>query len=135
MDHLEHSNGHPRHLHEHSDVSVRAIGMFLAALLTGMVVVYVGLLGLWRFLGTVVPQEPSTTALSGPRELPPAPRLQVKAEEELEIYREKERQRISTYGWVDRTAGTVHMPIEKAMDMVLQRGMPVRKEAPAAAKK
>ena len=31
-----------------------------------------------------------------------------------------------SYGWVDEKAGTVHIPIERAMDLIAQRGLPVR---------
>ncbi len=31
-----------------------------------------------------------------------------------------------SYGWVDEKAGTVRIPIERAMDLIVQRGLPVR---------
>ncbi|GAO02019.1 hypothetical protein [Anaeromyxobacter sp. PSR-1] len=36
------------------------------------------------------------------------------------------RQRLASYGWVDRGAGVVHLPIDRAMDLVAQgiRPMP-----------
>jgi hypothetical protein len=33
------------------------------------------------------------------------------------------------YGWVDRQAGVVRLPIERAMELVLERGLPTRPEA------
>ena len=36
---------------------------------------------------------------------------------------------LSTYGWVDKNAGIVRIPIVQAMDRVLEKGLPVRKEA------
>ena len=33
---------------------------------------------------------------------------------------------LHSYGWVDRQAGVVHIPIDQAIDLVLQRGLPVR---------
>lgn len=35
-------------------------------------------------------------------------------------------ERLSTYGWVDRSAGSVHIPIERAIELTAQRGLPVR---------
>jgi hypothetical protein len=32
----------------------------------------------------------------------------------------RKRARLSSYGWVDRNAGVVHLPIERAMDLVAQ---------------
>ena len=94
----------------------------------------VAILALAGAAGGRIAAGPTETAF-GCLVLREAPRLQVKAEEELEVYRQKEHRRMTTYGWVDQAAGTVHMPIEKAMEMVMERGMPVRKEAPAAVKK
>jgi len=37
-----------------------------------------------------------------------------------------EEKALYTYGWVDEKAGTVHIPIERAMDLLVQRGLPVR---------
>lgn len=38
----------------------------------------------------------------------------------LESYRNDRMKRLETWGWVDRKAGTVHMPIDRAMDLVVQ---------------
>jgi hypothetical protein len=38
------------------------------------------------------------------------------------------------YGWVDQKAGVAHVPIQRAMDLVLQQGLPAR-PAPASAPK
>jgi hypothetical protein len=38
----------------------------------------------------------------------------------LQSYRNDRMQRLETWGWVDRKAGTIHMPIDRAMDLVVQ---------------
>ncbi len=38
----------------------------------------------------------------------------------LQQYRDDKLARLQSWGWVDRKAGTVHMPIDKAMDLVVQ---------------
>ena len=35
-------------------------------------------------------------------------------------YRDDKLQRLSSWGWIDRKAGAVHMPIDRAMDLVVQ---------------
>src|SRR5208282_5249649 len=35
---------------------------------------------------------------------------------------------LHSYGWVDEKAGTVRIPIERAMDLLVQRGLPVRSQ-------
>jgi hypothetical protein len=47
----------------------------------------------------------------------------------LENLRKDEDEKLSTYGWVDKNAGRVRIPIDRAMDLVVQRGLPVRAAA------
>ena len=39
---------------------------------------------------------------------------------ELEAYREEQEQKLSEYHWIDKEAGTVHLPIERAMTLVVE---------------
>jgi len=32
---------------------------------------------------------------------------------------------LNSYGWADRRAGTVRVPIDRAMDLLVERGLPV----------
>jgi hypothetical protein len=50
----------------------------------------------------------------------------VKPEIDLKKLQAEEKGRLSSYGWVDRTTGTVHIPIERAMELSIERGFPVR---------
>jgi hypothetical protein len=34
--------------------------------------------------------------------------------------------RLNSYGWMDRSNGIVHIPIARAMELLLQRGLPTR---------
>jgi hypothetical protein len=56
----------------------------------------------------------------------PAPQLEVDERTQLNDVRLKEEQILSTYGYVDQNAGTVRIPIERAMDLIAQRGLPAR---------
>ena len=38
-----------------------------------------------------------------------------------EAYRKEEIERLSSWGWIDRKQGTVHMPIDRAMELVVQQ--------------
>lgn len=56
----------------------------------------------------------------------PAPNLQMNPQEDLRALRAREDAEIVSYGWVDRSNGIIRMPVERAMDLILQRGLPVR---------
>ena len=67
---------------------------------------------------------------SAGRELPPQPRLQVNPWRDITEYRTAQEEILTSYGWVDRQAGIVRIPIERAMEMVAAGHSP----APEAAK-
>ena len=58
----------------------------------------------------------------------PAPQLEINERTELNNERLREENTLSTYGWIDQKAGTVRIPIDRAMELVAQRGMPVRSQ-------
>lgn len=72
---------------------------------------------------------PATTPPVEPQPLPPEPRLQVAPSVELEKLRKEEEERLKSYGWVDRKERIVHIPIDKAVEVLLERGLPVRSQA------
>lgn len=56
----------------------------------------------------------------------PHPQLQTNDPKDLRDYLQVKNQELTSYGWVDRKTGVVHIPIEQAMDHFLNRGAPVR---------
>jgi hypothetical protein len=74
-------------------------------------------------------REPSKTA--GQANIPatraeefPQPRLEVKPGVDLAELRAAEDADLNSYGWIDRNAETVRIPIDRAMQLILQRGLP-----------
>jgi len=66
------------------------------------------------------------------RTLPPSPRLQVQPHLELAEYCTAQQQKVNSYSWINQQAGIVHIPVDRAMDLILERGLPTRpaSEAP-----
>ncbi len=46
----------------------------------------------------------------------------------LKDFRAKEEEALHSFGWVDQNAGTVRIPIDRAKELLLQRGLPTRAE-------
>jgi hypothetical protein len=115
--------------HETSDVDLGGIVAFAAGLIaTGIVVGVVVWSLLSYFTREAARPAPAefplaTTAL---RRLPPEPRLQTDPRDDLAHLRDAEDKVLTSYGWVDRNAGIVHIPIEQAMKLVAARGLPSR---------
>lgn len=63
--------------------------------------------------------------------IPPAPKLQnnVAVVEDIHSVRRREYQMINSYGWIDSQKGIVRIPIERAIDITLSRGLPTRPNA------
>ena len=54
------------------------------------------------------------------------PKLQTNPNIDLKELHAREDAELNSYGWVDKGDGTVRIPIERAMDLLLQKGFPGR---------
>lgn len=71
------------------------------------------------------PQLPEMVRAASAQE-PPEPRLQTLPRKDLAEVRAEEARILHTYGWVDRDAGVARIPIERAMEIVAEQGVPAR---------
>jgi len=117
--------------HETKDASIRGIvftglGLAIAAAIA-LSIVY----GIFQYLSTqpVTTAPPNPMAETGVQQFPPEPRVEEHPAVEIQQLHAKEDSLLSTYGWTDKEAGVVRIPIDRAIDLELQRGFPVRKEA------
>ena len=55
---------------------------------------------------------------------PPGPVLQLDPPADLNDFRAKEKTRLDSYGWIDRSRGIAHIPIDEAMKDVAAHGIP-----------
>ncbi len=67
---------------------------------------------------------PSPVAAANERRLPPGPQLQASPEAELKAMRAEERHLLESYDWVDKTGGTVRIPVARALEIIAERGLP-----------
>ena len=65
--------------------------------------------------------------LATDRELPPGPLLQVAPRVELEAHRAIERLFLDRYQWIDQEADLARIPIDRAMAILAEQGLPVRR--------
>jgi len=115
--------------YEHTDANVWVIAKFGIWLAITALVVHFGIWGLWETLITQsqVTREQQYPLATQPR-LPPEPRLQQFPANELDEFRRGEDTRLSSYGYVNKDAGIVHIPIAEAMRLTVERGLPSRTE-------
>jgi hypothetical protein len=111
--------------YERSDASVRPVFLFTIALtlvVTGVVLAMVAFFDYLERLETVGAPHP----MAAPVEAPP-PRLQTTTGDDLAAQRERDEALAREYAWIDRPAGVVRIPVERALELTAQRGLPARK--------
>ncbi len=110
--------------HETSDLKPRTILIFGIALSVTVLVCLA--IANWMFQYFAAVQTASSPPLSplAKQEAPPGPHLQAQAPEDLRKFRAEEETTLNSYGWVNQQAGTVRIPIDRAMQLLVQRGLP-----------
>ena len=73
-------------------------------------------------------QDTPIPRLAREREAMPEPRLQIDAPNELRQLRAAEETALNSYGWVDKDAGIVKIPVDRAMEILAKKGLPTRKQ-------
>ncbi len=120
--------------YEIRDANARGVFTFLVILGIVLVVVALACWGMFRYFSThAVNRSASDSPFADTRQLPLGPQLQVNPREDWLKYREEQEKSLETYEWVNRTAGTVRVPIEDAMELLVKKGVPVQSESQAAA--
>lgn len=119
--------------YERRDANVRGLLQFAFWMAVVLAVTLVGMKLTFDYFKRVQPLGATSSPLVNEAQptLPPKPRLQVQPHVELQEYCAAQQQHVSTYGWVDRESGVVRIPVDRAMDLVLERGLPSRPTAEA----
>jgi len=106
--------------HEQSEVSVRLIVVSLGFLAIGTALVFILVVGIFCYF--YYTNKTADALRQGV--VPPEPRIEVAPYEQLQRLRVQEDHILNSYAWVDQKAGTVRMPIDRAIDMLAAKGLP-----------
>jgi hypothetical protein len=123
---------HPPHIHttaapahETSDVSIRPLAIFLAWLTGSIVVVIIVCAWLFSvFEHSAERREPQPSPLAEAHPPTRGPLLQVSAREDLKTLRAREDQVLASAAWIDKDRQLARIPIDRAMQVVAQQGLP-----------
>ncbi len=115
--------------HEPTDINVRPIVIFVAALVTSAVCIHLALaLQLGWYSRDQTPTAGKIAPLPPLKHRPTAePRLQEAYSIDLAVMRRREQAELHSSGWVDEKAGIVRIPIDDAMRLIAAKGLPARK--------
>ena len=144
---------HGTHVHEGSDVHARPLVLFFVAfaIFTAIAFVVVN----WSYHALVkyenAQQGDVPTRVAAPKsEIPEslrvvsgapqvttlpqnAPMLQPDPVKDMQVMRAEQEAKLTSYGWVDKDKGLVHVPIDRAMAFTLERSMVKAQAAESAA--
>ncbi|MGE0592205.1 MAG: hypothetical protein AB7G23_11860 [Vicinamibacterales bacterium] len=119
--------------HEYTDAAVRPIVKLGIWLAVATVLVHFGMGFVFSWLSSDRTegqgQRRFPVAVEDGMRLPALPRLQGVPLRDITEHRILENEQLEGYGWVDREAGTVRIPIEEAMRLVVERGLPALEQA------
>jgi hypothetical protein len=131
----EHEPGvNPGVSHETRDINVFQVSAFGIGLLLSCIVTVFAMWVMFNFLfqreDAKNADNPAKAMMNERQKLPPEPRLQAEPKVELKDLRADEDAILSSYGWIDPNKGIVRIPIDQAIDIVAQKGLP-SKPSPA----
>ena len=119
--------------YEHTDIDANVGYQFALWLFVSMIVSFGIVYGtFWFFEGRekaanqAAQQYPLAAAV--PHKEPPAPNLQKQPFKDVFMLRQGESEKLTSYGWVDKDGGVTRIPIDRAKDIMLQRGFTARAE-------
>jgi hypothetical protein len=108
--------------HQGTDLKFLAVVMAAATFVVIAAFIHVGVWFLYRH---VREQDRSRdvrrTLVETKPPVPPVPRLQVNPQEEFQEYLHQEDEILKSYAWISRAEGKVRIPIDRAMELVVER--------------
>jgi len=125
--------------HEPAELRARGFVIFLICLVIGAAAI--NALLAWAYLQMKKTREHQAVSspLAESHPLPPGPVQEGSAAhpqlpaEDLAALKTRDEMILGNYAWVDKDKGIVRVPIERGMEMLLQRGLPVRAQTPGSA--
>lgn len=136
---------------EHEDMSPAGVMYFMVGLAIVAILIQFIVAGMYRYLDSYdkthqVPMNPMAVKTRvDPRTMTfpqaekqmqasfPAPVLEDNERQQFGALVEKQDEILASYDWVDQKNGVVRIPIDKAMELLAERGLPVRTAGAASA--
>ena len=118
--------------HEPSDVGIKPAVIFAASLIVMALIVSAALGGMMSLFQS----DAKTLGLSKPALFKDdsgqfsGPKLQRNTTDDMAKFRDHERDMLNSYGWVDPKAGVARIPIDRALEIMAERGLPTKDTKP-----
>jgi hypothetical protein len=126
---LDDSTDEPRNPHvsyEPGDIDASFLAKFGIGMVFLVIVFCFGLWGLFDYMAhraAEIEGPPLRANVKLPS--PPQPALQKAPAADYQTFLAEEQRQMEQYGWVDPDKGIVRIPVARAMELTLQKGLPV----------
>jgi hypothetical protein len=137
-----HGNGAHGNEYEREDLGTKGVFAFMIGLAVTGFITYFIIVGMYRFLDNYEHSQMSnaspldTSKGASARVITQedvnkifkdngAPLLEVNERGQLRDFLMRQEDQLNSYGWIDEKAGVAHIPIERAMELTAERGIPV----------
>lgn len=116
--------------YEVRDANIRGIFWLVTGLTVMVVLVFMVIGLLYNFLNAsqAAQSAPPPPLLEEAQGLPPGALLQRNPAQDMQQMTTETQSVLHSYGWVDKEAGVIHIPIQRAMELTLERGLPTQVE-------
>jgi hypothetical protein len=116
------------------ELDLRSIVIFGVVLFGGTLVVLLlmwGMSAAFKSMEEAKDRPPSPLGEARLDPIPPGPRLQAVPPRDMDELRAANRQALTTYGWVDQPNGVAHIPVDRAIAILTEKGLPPTPAVPA----
>lgn len=118
----------PNVRHEPGDVNAKSLTRFGLSMVLLIIIFLFGLWGMFEYLKKRAAEAGaplSPTAMVNAQKQPPEPRLQDHPARDMRVLRAEQERVAHQYALLDPDKGIVRIPIDRAMDLIAERGLPV----------
>jgi hypothetical protein len=122
---------HPETLHEENSIQYMPVLIFIAVMIIVSIATFLTVKIIQQTFDTNWARSEAPLSPLAQVQMPPAPLLQVSSGQDRIDLRAKEQAVINSYRWVDEKNGVVGIPVEEAIKLLAQRGLPARDQAKA----
>ena len=119
----------PTRFHEPAGLSLKGLAISLSALVGMMIAAHLGVASMYRDMSASRPSPGAVADLDGDSQI----QGWVHPADELNAVQGAARERLSGYGWIDQPRGVIRIPIERAMQLVVDEASPHRDNPKSAA--
>jgi hypothetical protein len=108
--------------YERSEINLTAVKTALIAFLVVAFVLYAGVWWLYQYWRAQdAGRDVRRSLVDAKPPIPPEPRLQVDPQADYQEYFRKQQGILKTYGWISREEGKVRIPIDRAMELMVEK--------------